>query len=883
MKKTLFTFGFLWLAVILSAQIDVLEKRINFSCKNKPLKEALDKLKKKTGLRLSYADQSLQNKHVTLKVRHQKVGYILNRLLRQAALQYESNGSQIVITSQKSPPRIYQKYTITGTVKDDETGITLPLTNILIANQKPRVANKDGEIYLRLRPADSLGISFVYPGYEAQTMTLRIHRDTFLSIRLNTDNELLPEVIVQGAKRRMIPAEQEATATVSDIATLVDISERADIVKSIQQLPGVQSGNEGFAGLYIRGGSTDQNLVLLDGAPIYNATHLAGVFSIFNEAVIGDIALYKNELPARYGGRLSSVLDVQVREGNMNRHSVQGNVGLLTSGLLIEGPIQQEKTSFLFAVRRTSLDMLVRPLSRRWFKTTTLKLDSTQTTNGEIRYAFYDLNAKITHRFSKKDRLSLNVYTGGDSFAFNNNYLEETADIREENSRSLSSLWGNFTASLKWTHIFQQKMILHTSATFTEFEFDYYDKYAFINMTGDATTGARLIQNYTSDIQDITFKTELKYTPSNKHRFRFGAQAIQHRFRPGINFATEENIDNLEQIDTTFNNPLSKTWELSGYFQSRHALGNLRLHTGIRSGFFLIDNKLFTIFEPRIALNVRLTNKFTLRTTHSYTTQHLHLLTNSGIELPTDLWVPATPDAPPERSWQTGAGIVWSNDNYTLSLDAYYKRMNRLIAFQGEDAIVLSGRNWQEKITSGRGWAYGLELALVKKMGQTKGILGYTLSWSYRQFDNVNKGLPYPFKYDRRHDISAALKHDLTKRVSLITDWTYGSGNPFTRPIREAPVLDPIFPSGSPATVYIYEDKNKSRMPASHRLNIGAEWRGIQKQRYSWTLDFGVYNVYNRKNPFLLYIGNKENTEENEYKQISLFPILPYINYKFKF
>jgi len=882
MKKTLFTFGFLWLAVILSAQTNVLEKRIDFSCKNKPLKEALDKLKKKTGLRLSYADYTLEGKRVTVKMKNQKVGRVLDVLLRKHHLTYDTNGQQVAIVAIKTPPRTYQKYTITGVVKDNETGITLPLANILIANQRPRITNKNGDIYLRLPPIDSLQISFIYPGYQSQMMMLRIHRDTFLTIHLNADNELLPEVVVESAKRRTIPAEQEATATVSDIATLLALSDRSDIIKDIQQLPGIQSGNEGFAGLYIRGGSTDQNLVLLDGATIYNASHLAGIFSVFNEAVIGDIALYKNELPARYGGRLSSILDVKVRDGNMNRHSVQGNVGLLTSGLLIEGPIRPETTSFLFAIRRTSLDMLVRPLSRYLLKSTESIGDIVQTTNGEIRYAFYDINAKITHHFSKKNRLSLNIYNGGDNFSFTDNSLTEDLNTKQETDRVLSSLWGNTTASLKWMHIFQRKMILQTSATFTDFEFDYYDKYAFIN-TDSVTTGARLMQSYTSDIQDIALKTELKYTPTDKHRFRIGAQAIQHRFRPGINQITERNISDIEQIETTFDNPLIKTWEFAGYAQSRHSLGALRLHAGLRAGFFLIDTKLFSIFEPRIALNILLTDHFTLRNTYAYTTQYLHLLTNSGIELPTDLWVPATSNVPPERGWQIGTGMTWSDDNYVLSLDGYYKKMDHLITFQGEKPILLSGTNWEDKVESGKGWAYGAELALVKKMGQTKGILGYTLSWSYRQFDNINEGLVYPFKYDRRHDVSATIKHDLNKRMALKTDWVYGSGNPFTRPIREALVLDPIFPSGSPATVYIYESKNNSRMPAYHRLNIGAEWKGKQKKNYSWTLNFGVHNVYNRKNPFLLYIGNKENTEENEYKQLSLFPVLPYINYHFKF
>jgi len=883
MKKTLIILWFLCFVAALSAQTDILDTRLDFNCKNKPLKEALDKLKKKTGLRLSYSDHVLTDKRVTINMKNRKVKDILTVLIRKEQLTYETAGQQVLILPKKTPPRTYQKFTISGTVKDNATGTLLPLANILIDGEKPRTTNKDGKIYLRLRPTDSLRMEFAYTGYQSEINTFHIHRDTAFSIRLKTDKELLPEVVVQGNQRKAIPAEEEASVTASDVAMLRSISEQTDIIKSIQLLPGIQSGNEGFSGLNVRGGSTDQNLILLDDAPIYNASHLAGVFSIFNEAVIGDIDLYKNEVPARYGGRLSSVLDISVREGSMSDYSVKGNIGLLTSGILLEGPLKRDKTSILLAFRRTWLDVFMKPLSRRWLNESFTIGDVKLASNGEAHYTFYDINAKISHRFSEKDRLTLSLYNGGDNFSFTDKTMTASTDTLSESERILSSLWGNFTASLKWRHIFQQKMELNTTASFTDFEFDYYDQYAFVNTTPSRLTGARLIQNYTSDIQDIALKTELKYAPHEQHRFRIGGQAIQHRFRPGINQETEEGIDDLEQIETAFENPLIKTYEFAGYLQSRHAFGPFRLRTGLRSGFFMSNKKLFTTFEPRIALNAIVNKKLTLRSTYTYTTQYLHLLTNSGIELPTDLWVPATENVRPEQSRQFVAGAIWSNEDYTFSTDIFYKKMNHLTAFRTEDAIILSGNDWADKIAFGKGWAYGNEWALLKKTGKTTGMLAYTLAWSYRQFEDINEGQAYPYKYDRRHDISIAMRHDLSERMALKWDWTYGSGNPFTRPVREAPIADAVFPSGSPATIYIYESKNNSRMPATHRLNIVAEWQGKNTENYKWTLDFGIYNVYNRKNPFFLYIGEKENTRENEYKQLSLFPVLPYLNYKFMF
>lgn len=875
--RTLLTTLFLGLAVtMLTAQAGVLEKRIDFTCKNKSLKEALDKLKRKTGLRLSYADKTLGNKRITIKARGRKTGKILSDILRRNALTYELRANQIVI---RPAPRLstqIPKHLLTGVIMDASSNKTLPAVTIHVPQRKRQfLSSRDGHFDLELHACDTLIISLLYIGYATQTLTFPFRQDTSIHIKLIPANETLSEVVVLGSPDE--PDEQkerEAVVTTEQIDLLRSLKNEKDIIKSIQLLPGVQSGNEGFAGLYVRGGSIDQNLVLLDDVPVYNATHLLGIFSIFNEQTLSDISLHKNSIPANYGGRLSSVLNVTTRDGNMKQLSARGTIGLLTSGLLLEGPIKENKTSFLLSVRRTWLDMLIQPLSKRWLSDSFTINDTQLATNGQVSYYFYDLNAKVTHIFSDKDRLSVSLYNGGDKFDFTDKFdRKENSDLFQSQN-ILSLLWGNLTASARWSHVFQKGVSINTTVSFTDFQFDFFNQYDYLESTKDSLiAGRRTILNYASDIRDLNLKSDLSYEINSNNMLDFGMQATQHSFAPGINSLEEENIDTLEQLNPRFENPRLSAWEFGIYTQSQHTIGRFSLNAGIRAGVFAVDKKLFSTFEPRLSTSIQLTKHYALRGAYTKTSQFLHLLSTSNLGLPNDLWIPSLDGIPPEKSWQTSFGMMWSNKNYAFSIDTYYRQMDNLVALNNGDSLLIRENYWKEQTVSGKGRAYGVETTLVKQTGKTTGIIGYTLAWSDRQFGDINKGEVYPYKYGRRHDLSIALQHQLSKKIALKTDWAYGNGTRYS-----TPTIIPGYPRP------VYDAKNNAEMSPFHRLNIGIMINGKKAEKYTWKLDVGVYNIYNRKNPFFTYPA-QSNTADSEmvYKELSLFPIMPNINYSFKF
>ncbi len=863
---------------MLVAQADVLEKRIDFSCKNKTLKEALHKIKKKTGLRISYSDKDIEGKHIrSFKQKDQKVRKILSRLLRSKSMTYQISGNRVVVLPAPRIPNTTPKKHLEILITDDKSEEPLPGVTIYIPQFKRQfISTRLGELEREFYAVDSLRLDFLYIGYDSRTLIIPFKRDTSIHVLLAPSNKTLTEIVVTAPQD--IPEkdkERVAVITSDQVDMLRSLNNDRDVVKSLHLLPGVQSGNEGFAGLFVRGGGMDQNLILLDNTPVYSATHLMGIFSIFNENVVGDVELHKNSIPAQYGGRLSSVLDIKTRDGDMEEVSVTGSLGLTTSGFTIEGPIKENKTSFILSARRSWLDLLMPSLSKRWLNGS-YKINGRQLANeGEARYHFYDLNGKITHRFSDKDRLSISFYNGGDRFKFTDKFETEALDFQSQRSLELS--WGNLTTSVQWLHIFNKGISLNTTAGFTDFRFDYFDYNSYVETINTATrAGISSVQNYASDIRDISLQTALNIELSENHLLSIGLQGVRHDFSPGINERREENLDTLIQLKTNFSNPHFQANEFGFFAQSQHNIGKLNLNAGIRTAFFSIDKKLFSTFEPRLSTSLQLTNQYSLRGSYTSSTQFLHLLSNPNLGLPSDLWVPSFEDIPPERSWQLGGGMVWANDTYLFSVDGYYKRMRHLIAINNQDESFLRDNNWRNATVTGNGDAYGAEVALAKKSGSTTGIVGYTLSWSNRQFDVVNRGNAYPYRHDRRHDFSVAIQHDFNKKLAAKADWAYGTGNRFTRPISKIPGY----------AAYEYESRNRSTMSPFHRLNVGVVIQGERAEKFNWTLDIGVYNVYNRKNPFFTYLVDEDDsTLGNEFNlvELSLFPVLPNINYSFKF
>ncbi len=762
-----------------------------------------------------------------------------------------------------------QKYTISGYIKDADTGESLiGATVIQLGTSSGTTANTHGFYSLTL-PRDSVTLLYSYVGYTHQLVKLLLRKDTTIQVRL-TGSTLLNEVVVQGAKADAIH-EVTRMSTVSvpveQIKALPAFLGETDVLKVLQLMPGVQSGSEGSSGVYVRGGGPDQNLILLDGVPVYNASHLFGFFSVFNADALNHVELIKGGFPARYGGRLSSVIDINMKDGNMKEVKGEGSIGLIASKISVEGPIKEDKTSFLFSARRTYIDILARPLIRL-------------ATEGESAgYYFYDLNLKLNHIINDKNRLYLSTYTGDDkaysryeSFYVDDN---ERTDYKDE----FGLRWGNIITAIRWNHVFSPKLFGNFTGTFSRYRFDIFEEYDEVRTLPNQPAEKNYYHNrYVSGIRDWAGKADFDYLPSPNHYVRFGANAIQHRFSPGV-YAYRSDVE----ADTTVGAAVTNAQEFAAYLEDDWKINSfIKLNAGVHASGFLVEDRWYQSLQPRLSTRILLSDDLSLKASYATMTQFIHLLTNAGLGLPTDLWVPSTNRVKPQQSWQVAAGAAKTyRGTYEISLEGYYKEMSNLIEYEDGASFVDLETDWQDKVAvGGHGESYGAELLLQKKTGNITGWVGYTLSWTNRQFETLNFGRCFPYKYDNRHDINVAITHNWNDRMDFSMAWIFTSGNAITLPIAN-------YRSAGEGRYYYsddvlhYDARNSYRMKNYHRLDLSFSWWKDKKwgQR-KWTL--GIYNAYSRLNPFFIDFGfDREGNKK--FIQYSLFPIIPSFSYSFKF
>ena len=787
----------------------------------------------------------------------------MNPIFRLAAV-----GSVALLGAATAHAQQNNRFTISGYVRDGATGESLPGVAVVHpASGQGTTTNTFGFYSLTLAASpDSVRLLVSALGYEKLRLARKAARSFTYDFRLKTSAAELAGVEVVGSKEEKI-AESTRMGTinipVNQIKLLPALFGETDVLKVLQLLPGVQAGGEGSSGLYVRGGSPDQNLLLLDGTPIYNASHLFGFFSIFNADAIKNVELIKGGFPARYGGRLSSVVDITMKEGNMQKLHGEGAIGLIASRFTLEGPIKKDTASFIFSARRTYIDILARPL---------IKANADGLVAG---YYFYDLNGKLNWKLSPRDRLYLSGYLGYDEFYANDERKRDHGDY----SKQRNALgWGNRIAALRWNHIVNDRLFMNTHLTYTRYQFDVSttqeDRYT--NGNGQARTD-KFALNYLSNIQDISVKSDFDYVPNPNHYVRFGGQYIRHQFRPGA-LQTDGNSDPADNKATGRN---IGAHEASLYAEDDVKLTDrLKVNVGLRVNSFLVDKKLYPSVEPRVSARFLLTEQWALKAAYARTTQYVHLLTNSGIGLPTDLWVPATANILPQKAQQFSLGAArslrYGGEDFEFSVETYYKPMQNLIEFrEGADFVGTTDDNYESKVTSGQGWAYGAELFLQKKSGKTTGWIGYTLAWSNRRFPELNQGQLYPYKYDRRHDFKLVVIHEFSPTLTLSGTFVYGSGNAVTLS-QGRYSLGPY--SG---TVEDYGTRNSYRMAAYHRLDL--DLSHTKKKRWGEVVNsFSVYNAYNRHNPYFIYLG-RGSDDKMSYRQVSLFPILPSFSKTFRF
>ncbi|MGK0391243.1 MAG: hypothetical protein ACI94Y_004005 [Maribacter sp.] len=753
-----------------------------------------------------------------------------------------------------------EKFTISGYIEDAGSGEKLIESNVFDdVSISGTVSNLYGFYSITL-PKDTVKLSFSYIGYSTQSYEIYLNKDITIDIKLGEITELSTVTVTADKLEERFEEQTQMSridVPIAQIKKIPALLGEVDVMKALQLLPGVQSGGEGTSGLYVRGGSPDQNLVLLDGVPVYNVSHLFGFFSVFNADAIRNVTLTKGGFPARYGGRLSSVLDINMKEGNDKEFHGEGSIGLIAAKATVEGPIWKDKTSFIVSGRRTYIDLLTRPI---------IKSQADGNVGG---YYFYDVNAKVNHKFNKKHRLYASTYLGQDVFYLN---VEDKEDGFSLNS---GFDWGNTTAALRWNYMMSNKLFANTAVTYSRYQFD------LITEQSDASDQS-FAAKYTSNIKDFGVKIDFDYMPSPNHYVRFGLNAINHTFKPG---ALQFNISDGDDFntDTIIGTQNTTAWEYFMYVEDDFKIGkNFSTNLGFHLSAFSVEDKTYAAPQARVGMRYLLPKGVAIKASYSMMTQYIHLLTNEGVGLPTDLWVPSTAQIKPQRSWQAALGLAKTfGADYEVSIEGYYKKMDNLLSYK-EGASFLSFDDWQEKVEQGQGDSYGAEFFVQKKKGKTTGWIGYTLSWNNRQFENINSGEEYPFKYDRRHDLSVVVSHEFNDRISLAGTWIYGTGNSIT--LNEARYFS--FDPSSDGFGEIYGEevgvpgsKNNYRMKSYHRLDVGVNFTK-QKKRYQRTFSIGTYNTYNRRNPFFIYY---DDGNDKTFKQVSIFPLIPYFTWSFKF
>jgi len=751
------------------------------------------------------------------------------------------------------------KFTISGIVTDSGTGETLIGASVKLTGSTTIGAGTNAYGFYSLSATEGiyeLSISFI--GYKTVKQSITISRNVRQNFVLSEDNQLNEVVISAEKKNDNVSSPQMGLQRINirEINNVPVLLGERDVLKTLQLLPGIKSAGEGNSGFYVRGGSTDQNLILLDEAPVYNASHLLGFFSTFNSDAIKDVSVYKGGMPAQYGGRLASVLDIKMNDGNRKDYTAEGGIGLISSRLKVEGPIVKDKGSFMISARRTYLDAF-------------LALSPDSSINGNTLY-FYDVNAKANYQLNEKNTLYLSGYFGRDKLGI---------------SEAFGFNWGNATFTLRWNHLYSDRLFSNTSLIYSNYNY--------------------VIQNFMEDndfqvnssIKDFNLKQDFEYSLSSSHSLKFGVNAIHHTIAPGKLTASESSSVNA----TTYEN--RKGLELAAYLSDEWAVNEkMNLAYGLRlSGFSLLGAGNFKTYdadgnttsttsykagevvenyfnlEPRISASYQLTPSSSLKTAYTRNIQNIHLMSNSTSTSPTDLYIMNSNNVKPEIADQIAAGYFrnFSDNNYEFSAELYYKWMQNQIEYRSGTDLRGNG-NVEADLLFGDGRAYGIELFLKKRFGKFNGWIGYTWSRTQRQFDAINDGKWFYAKQDRTHDLSLVGIYKAGSRWTFSSVFVYNTGNAVTYPSGKYQI--------NGRTAFYYTEKNGYRTPAYHRLDISATLEGKPGRKLQSSWSFGIYNVYNRHNAFSIdFKDNPDDVSTTQVVRTTLFGIIPSVTWNFKF
>lgn len=760
---------------------------------------------------------------------------------------------------------------LNGYVKDSLSGESIIGATVAISGQSKGVMSNQYGFYSITLDKGTYTINVSHVSFVGKSLTINLDSNFSQNFDLVSKSAAISEVVVYSKRRdgNVKNAQMgKVDLSMNQIRNIPAFMGEVDLLKAIQLLPGVRNAGEGNAGFYVRGGGPDQNLIMLDDAVVYNTGHLFGFFSIFNSDAIKNVSLIKGGMPAQYGGRLSSVVDVAMKDGNINKTQVDGGIGLIASRFSIQGPIKKNKASYILSARRTYVDALVKPA---------ISKSSSFYGSG---YYFYDVNAKVNYRFSDKDRLYLSGYFGRDVFDF----------VSAKRSFKTNIPWGNATGTLRWNHVFNRRLFANTTLVYNDYKFKFTAQQESFEI------------GLSSGIRDVTIKTDFDYYPLPNHKLKFGGLLTKHKFVPNVVTGRQDSIiftPNNEGSKYAVESALylQDDWELGEKWKINYGLrystfaqvGPYNLYTRDADGNKLdsiLYKKLKTVkayggLEPRVTIRYAIDDETSLKAAVTRNLQYIHLVSNAGTTLPTDLWVPSTYIVKPQISWLYAAGLFknFKDNTYETSLEVYYKDMRNQVEYK--EGYTPSLADPEEEFVFGRGWSYGAEMLVNKLKGRFTGWVGYTLSWTWRKFPQLNDGEKYPVKYDRRHDLSVVGNYEASRKWKFGAVFVYGTGNAITLPERFY-VINGVLTQE-------YSRLNQYRMKAYHRLDLSATLTPVPKKKRKVTSYwvFSVYNVYSRLNPYFIYFDQNGSATNGDLKvearQVSLFPVLPAVTWNFKF
>lgn len=768
---------------------------------------------------------------------------------------------------------------ISGFIRDSVSAENLYHATIYESNSKRGTISNAYGFYSLSVPAGKTQLRVSFVGYEEQILSFNAQTDTTVNFQLSTKNDLQEVIVKAKALVSKSTFSGHEPIDMQTVKALPAFAGEQDVLKSLTVLPGVQQGYEGSAGVFVRGGSPDQNLILLDGVPVYNATHLFGFVSVFTPEALQSVDFYKGGFPARYSGRLSSVIDVRMKEGNKNHAETDITIGPITSKFTHQGPIRKGKSSYLISARRTLLDLVVTGIAK-----------ISQASNNEVVIPglnLYDLNAKFNFELNPKNHLYVSLYGGGDllSSNFKDNYSFEGGETKQSTTVKLK--WGNRIGALRWTSQLGNKFYLNTALSSGSFRYNIHNKYeqTVKNQDGKEEIWTDVVYKTLVNNNKLQFLLDW-YLPKNK--IQFGASGELNNYLPGQQEIEQHNGEDIRRGNGTVNNEA-----LAFFIDDQLSIGDqFTVQGGLRLDWYDLGGKWHSYVTPRTNAKLTVNHNLSLFFSYAQMVQPLHLLTNSSVGLPSDIWVPATENVRPETSQQITLGTYLKvNDRFSYKFDSYYKTLKGVINYKAGNSFMDIYDNWEKLVETGVGEAWGFENSWNYKTSRLNTWVNYTLSWNNRKFESINSGKAFPFKFDRRHDINLGCVYNLTDNIECSAVWTYQTGMAATIPLQDYQAAGPIdytitdfitsIDIEDTHRIQYFKEYNNYRLPAFHHLDLGVTFK-MQKRNFYREWKLGVYNAYARQNAYMYY-PQTSPIGETKFKQVSIFPIIPSISYHVKF